>query len=193
MFCWSPAALLLFPTKQVREGAGCGQATCTCDHTSICNQAWVTVRLIYEVSTCGKQQHGLVQKPPSPLLFFYPLGKRIWHCFGPYWLVFRAPSPITLPIPQAFLCLSCHALFSSPVSASNVKVFLTFLIQCSAEFVFAIFSVPTFEFEGRTEIFPPTSYSSVPLIALSHLHLIQSYFLPSPLLQERWLRKYLNP
>lgn len=111
MFCWSPAALSVFSTEQVREGAMGGQATCTYDHTSVCDQAWVTVRLICDVSPCGKQQHDLVQKPPSPLLFFYPLGKLIWRCFSPYWLVFRAPSPIPLPIPQAFLCLSCHVLF----------------------------------------------------------------------------------
>lgn len=71
VFCWSPAALSVFSTEQVREGARGGQATCTCNHTSACDQAWVTVRLICDVSPRGKQQHGLVQKPPAPLFHFF--------------------------------------------------------------------------------------------------------------------------
>lgn len=87
-------------------------------------------------------------------IFFYPLGKPICRCFSPYWLVFRAPSPIPLPIPQAFLCLSCHVLFFSPVSASNLKetpVFITWHIQSSADFVLAIISWPTFEFKREEQ------------------------------------------
>lgn len=139
-------------------------------------------------------------KSPQLLFFsfFYPLGKPICRCFSPYWLVFRAPSPIPLPIPQAFLCLSCHVLFFSPVSASNLKetpVFITLHLQSSADFVLAIFSWPTFEFKRKNrEGYVPSHQlqpSPTNSIITPSLHVVT--FPLSPLLHERWLRKYLNP
>lgn len=140
------------------------------------------------------------KSPHLLFFFFYPFGKLIWRCFSPYWLVFRAPSHIPLPIPQAFLCLSCHVLFFSsiPVSASNLKetpVFLTLHIQCSADFVLAIFSLPSFEFKRKKREGYVPSHQIQPSptngIITPSLHVVT--FPLSPLLHERWLRKYLNP
>lgn len=56
------------------ERRGGGACACTCDQTAFCDQPWATAQLIYDVSSSrGKQQHGLVRKPPYPH-FSPPLG-----------------------------------------------------------------------------------------------------------------------
>lgn len=64
LYCWSPAALYVFSTEQVRED---GKKRCLHLRSAFCDQPWATAPLIYDVSSsCCKQQHGLVRKPPYP-------------------------------------------------------------------------------------------------------------------------------
>lgn len=201
--CFVEARLhcLYFPTSRWEKGPGVGRLPAPAiTHPSAIRResqcGWfVMLALVASSNTAWF-------KSPQLLffffLFFYPLGKPICRCFSPYWLVFRAPSPIPLPIPQAFLCLSCHVLFFSPVSASNLKetpVFITLHIQSSADFVLVIFSWPTFEFKRKNgEGYVPSHQlqpSPTNSIITPSLHVVT--FPLSPLLHERWLRKYLNP
>lgn len=115
LYCWSPAALYAFSAEQVREEGG-KKGACTCDQTAFCDQPWATARLIYDVSSSrGKQQHGLVRKPPYPH-FSPPPRYRPRFSFISYYLVFRSPSLIPVVIPRAFLYLPCHFLFSQVLS-----------------------------------------------------------------------------
>lgn len=118
MFCWSQTALSVFSTEQMREELGVGRLPAPAiRHPSAINRE---SQCVWFMSPCGKHQHGLVQKPPSPP--FDSFGKLI---FSPYWPVFKAPSTFPLPVPQAFLCLSCHFLFSKSLQITPTNCITT--------------------------------------------------------------------
>lgn len=111
------AAVFAVFTVQVR---GEKRAACTCDHSAICDQPWATAWLIYDVTgSCGKQQHGVVKKPPSPRLSPSVLISPSLHLLLPHFQIsishFRLDSP-------GFLYLPCHFLFfffTCPIPASE--------------------------------------------------------------------------
>lgn len=109
------AAVFAFFTVQVREEK---RAASTCDHSAICDQPWATAWLIYDVTgSCGKQQHGVVKKPPYPRLS--PPQCRSRLPFISCCLIFRFPSLISVSIPQAFCISLAISFFSRLIPASE--------------------------------------------------------------------------
>lgn len=153
-FCWSPAALCVFSTEQVREGSGGGERVGgppapAIRHPSAINRESHSVWFM-RFALVASSMLASFKSRPSPL-FFHLLCKLICCSLSPHWLVFRAPSPIWLLIPQAFLCLSCHVFFKS--SQKN-PLFRMLRIQSSAD------SSPTFKLE------PLNSKSDQPTLAV---------------------------